>query len=1057
MPLTVAQANALLSDPKYQTPNGLLDLVRQLSVSTAADRPGVTTLLYSGRLGPGDTGPRAGELADYIKENYSSSVRVVDSTPAAEFLKGGAFQTAMGKAFPTIAARDAWLYDATKGPWAVVSQNFVEAAQGPVVSITPFADPARTFGAVEIATTLENPNVPSIEGLSRQQLVEFRDTLISRGLSPSDANSRVTELVSFNSRMATENLPIATEGGKITWADLSRYTGESPKAIPSGATSSILGEIAGKPTADYMASIKNLSASFEEVGLNAKYWGYVEGAGNLLGTVGGLMMAASFASMAYDAYNAYQSGDTAGALTLVRDWSLGSAGALLAGGLAFEGSAALFAPLALLGPIGIGVAGVGIIGSTLLASYLGHEGGVGLGNLITNLLSSFNTAEVTRSPLILDLDGDGVETIGTSAGIHFDHDGNKFAETTGWVGKDDGLLVWDKNGNGSIDNGSELFGNSTTLGAGGKASNGFNALADLDSNHDSKVDAADAAFAQLRVWKDGNSDGFVQAGELLSLTDAGVKSLNTAYTEPGVVDANGDVPASVIDANGNQHRQVGSYTRLNGTTAKMEDVWFKADTARTVDQNLIAVSATIAALPEVEGFGNVHSLQQAMARDTSGKLQSLVTQFGQTTDAQVRQGLMNELLYRWAGVQDVDPNSRAATQIYGNAIGDARKLATLEAFLGQGYLGTWCWGTRDPNPHGQAAPILLRAFDLLSSYVYSQLMLQTQYKPLLESIKVNISDSAVTIDVSQIVATLRAKYNTNSDQGAVYLGDFATSLKTIGTLGTEVISNLRKLGNVNATGFDSLLATLGFNSLTGTVGNDYLTGSASDDVIDGLAGNDNISAGDGNNSVKAGLGNDIITAGVGNDLIDGGDGNDLIEGGTGTNTLLGGAGNDMISGAGILTGGTGNDVLTGYNGTTDTFVFNVGDGADTISTYESSGVPSDVLKFGAGITAASLKLERTGSDLIFKIGSNGDQVRVSNWYYGAYYQLAKLQFADATVLTNAQISQLSVSQTGTAANDYLYGSASNDVIDGLDGNDNISAGDGNNTVKGGLGDDYITA
>ncbi|WP_317616842.1 bluetail domain-containing putative surface protein, partial [Nostoc sp. PA-18-2419] len=76
---------------------------------------------------------------------------------------------------------------------------------------------------------------------------------------------------------------------------------------------------------------------------------------------------------------------------------------------------------------------------------------------------------------------------------------------------------------------------------------------------------------------------------------------------------------------------------------------------------------------------------------------------------------------------------------------------------------------------------------------------------------------------------------------------------------------------------------------------------------------------------------------------------------------------------------------------------------------------------------------------------------------GAYYQLAKLQFADATVLTNAQISQLSVSQTGTAANDYLYGSASNDVIDGLDGNDNISAGDGNNTVKGGLGDDYITA
>ncbi|MBD2519906.1 hypothetical protein H6G93_34185, partial [Nostoc sp. FACHB-973] len=538
---------------------------------------------------------------------------------------------------------------------------------------------------------------------------------------------------------------------------------------------------------------------------------------------------------------------------------------------------------------------------------------------ISDLQDAFNTAGVTRSPLILDLDGDGVETIGTSEGIHFDHDGNNFAETTGWVGKDDGLLVWDKNGNGSIDDGSELFGNSTTLAAGGKASNGFKALADLDANHDGKVDANDAAFAQLRVWKDGNSDGFVQAGELKSLTDAGVKSFNTAYTEPGVVDANGDVPASVIDANGNQHRQVGSYTRLNGTTAKMEDVWFKADTARTVDKNLVVVSATIAALPEVKGFGNVHSLHQAMARDTSGKLQSLVTQFGQTTDAQVRQGLMNELLYRWAGVQDVDPNSRAATQIYGNAIGDARKLATLEAFLGQGYLGTWCWGTRDPNPHGQAAPILLGAFNLLSSYVYSQLMLQTQYRSLLESIDVNVSDRAITLDVTQLASILRTQYNANTDQGAAYLSEFATSLKTIGIFGTEVISSLRQLGNVNTTGFDFLLATLGFNSLTGTAGNDYLTGSASDDVINGLAGNDNISAGAGKNSVNGGVGDDIITSGAGNDAIDGGDGNDLIEGGTGNNTLQGGVGNDIISGAGTLTGGTGNDVLTGYNGTTDTF------------------------------------------------------------------------------------------------------------------------------------------
>jgi hypothetical protein len=56
-------------------------------------------------------------------------------------------------------------------------------------------------------------------------------------------------------------------------------------------------------------------------------------------------------------------------------------------------------------------------------------------------------------------------------------------------------------------------------------------------------------------------------------------------------------------------------------------------------------------------------------------------------------------------VQNVDPTSRAATQIYGNVIGDARKLATLETFLGEGFLGTWCWSTRDANPRSKAMPI----------------------------------------------------------------------------------------------------------------------------------------------------------------------------------------------------------------------------------------------------------------------------------------------------------------------------------------------------------------
>lgn len=66
--------------------------------------------------------------------------------------------------------------------------------------------------------------------------------------------------------------------------------------------------------------------------------------------------------------------------------------------------------------------------------------------IATGMQESFFTAREQVSPLVLDLDGDGVETIGTDSKVYFDHDKNGFSENTGWVGKDDGLLVRDING-----------------------------------------------------------------------------------------------------------------------------------------------------------------------------------------------------------------------------------------------------------------------------------------------------------------------------------------------------------------------------------------------------------------------------------------------------------------------------------------------------------------------------------------------------------------------------------------------------------------------------------
>ena len=135
---------------------------------------------------------------------------------------------------------------------------------------------------------------------------------------------------------------------------------------------------------------------------------------------------------------------------------------------------------------------------------------------------------VRRDPLALDLNGNGLETVGATGPnvVLFDHDGDGTKTGTGWVQAGDGLLVLDKNGNGQIDNGSELFGIDTVLSNGQKAANGFAALADLDANHDGVFNAGDTTYSQVRVWQDANQDGLSQAGELKTLAALGITGIN---------------------------------------------------------------------------------------------------------------------------------------------------------------------------------------------------------------------------------------------------------------------------------------------------------------------------------------------------------------------------------------------------------------------------------------------------------------------------------------------------------------------------------------------------
>ncbi|MBI5901316.1 MAG: hypothetical protein HZB40_19110, partial [Rhodocyclales bacterium] len=220
--------------------------------------------------------------------------------------------------------------------------------------------------------------------------------------------------------------------------------------------------------------------------------------------------------------------------------------------------------------------------------------------------SQSNAPQTRRDPLILDLDSNGIATTNAATNdIHFDHDANGFAESTGWLNPNDAYLAWDRNGNGTIDSGNELFGDQTTLRSGAKAVSGLQALAEWDTTKDGQIDAADTRYNDLRVWRDLNQDGISQTNELQTLTDAGIAAISLVGTAT-------NAPS---DANGNTLTRTSSFTRTDTSTGASGEVAFKRDTALSIPTATYLVTDTIAAQPDLSGYGNLLDLHQALAQE----------------------------------------------------------------------------------------------------------------------------------------------------------------------------------------------------------------------------------------------------------------------------------------------------------------------------------------------------------------------------------------------------------------------------------------------------------
>ena len=613
-------------------------------------------------------------------------------------------------------------------------------------------------------------------------------------------------------------------------------------------------------------------------------------------------------------------------------------------------------------------------------------------------------------PLVFDLDGDGITTVSIDdSNAFFDLDNNGFAEKTSWVGAKEGLLAYDKNGDGIINGGNELFGDRTLMkDSKTLASSGFTALAEYDNNKDGKIDSNDAIYTLLRIWQDSDGDGIASAGELKQLVDLGIVSIGLSYSNTGVTDGTNNIQV-----------RTGTFTLADGSTRMTGEYLLNRNPVYSVDSSQVEISDDVALLPNVQGAGNVGSLHKAIMQDKSGSLRGLVNQFIAEKDVAKREALAEDILARWAGVGSVDPKSR------GDAF-DARKLAVLEKFFGAEFQG---------SPNANSAPLLKSSYTKLFEVVYVSLISQAQLKDIVNS----VADDNDGVSFEKAKQIIDDAISRDSVAGVGLLSEFVRAMKYYGLKSSEEFIVLRSYYVGKSAEYGRIIDFAGEQVLRGTASGDSLSVGSQYTLIDGDAGNDTLIGNDGNDTLIGGQGNDTLRGGYGDDIyiFNKGDGVDYIEEERGDN--------DTIQfGEGI----TLKDLkFFRYDSSGKSLYITVGDNGDAISikNYFNDGDysrPTD-----------TFKVEK----ILFSDGTTIDATYI-------YEQVRTITGSgDGDILSGHDdqddiLHGLDGNDTiyGRIGNDLLYGDAGNDTLIGNDGNDTLIGGQGNDTLRGGYGDDiYI--
>lgn len=518
------------------------------------------------------------------------------------------------------------------------------------------------------------------------------------------------------------------------------------------------------------------------------------------------------------------------------------------------------------------------------------------------------------------------------------------------------------------------------------------------------------------------------------------------------------------------------------------DAWFTVDQLdsrydfRSTFNQPVVFTQEILNQPNLRGYGNLPDLQIAMAKDA--QLLALVKSFTQKVssgDFSSAGEMIRPMLYRWAGVDGVNPSSRGT---YVNA----QELGFLEKFVGTNFRQS---ATSQPGP--AAGSTLSQTFAQLIAPLSTRLMVQVapvpiEYNADSDGLVYNgsvtqaqaqfdqLSGGAATSSSEQLTLEASVIANFLIEQKATDASLLVGSAAPDRLVAPSSTTSYRLLG---FNGNDTLQGNSGNDSLDGGTGNDTLTGGAGQDTLIGGAGNDALDGGYGIDTLDGGAGDDVLNGSYDSDTLSGGDGNDSLDGGAGNDTLDGGTGNDTLSGGdGIdtLNGGMGNDSLNG-GASNDTYRFERGSGQDTIyDDYTSNGIVynggTDTLVFGQGIARTDLSWNFNGTDLTFNVAGSTipDTVKIQNMadvnrrienftVAGTPLTLTEVMAAqvwqDQTGRNNLNWQSTAINFEGLAGDDIITTGSYADKLYGGEGNDTLNANGGNDTLDGGVGNDIL--